>query len=446
MSASAPQPPAPRLPPLGGPDAAVPERIALELVNAFSVSGCEGPLADAVQEALEALPHLAVLRHGNTVVARTTLGRAERVVIAGHLDTVPVSERTENVPGRLERREGQEVIWGRGSVDMKGGVAVLLHLAAALSSPSRDVTWVFYDNEEVTSELNGLGRVLRERPQWLEADFAVLAEPTGAQIEGGCNGTLRLILTVHGLAAHSGRSWRGVNAVHAAAPLIERVASAPVREVEVEGLVYREGFSVVDIAAGIAMNTIPDRCRFSVNYRFAPDLSAEEALDRALRILAGLPVEGSGESGGPHAVVDASSTTCPRPPAPVWTRPWPPSSSRPCAPGAGRCAPSTDGPTSPASPDRRRPLLRRGHPRHQPGPRRPHALPHRRRALPRGPDPGRCCHPARLAELARARKRRHFAESTSLGGMDVPRKCRFCRQVTPFPRNDAPPSDALSAK
>ncbi len=304
MSASAPQPPAPRLPPLGGPDAAVPERIALELVNAFSVSGCEGPLADAVQEALEALPHLAVLRHGNTVVARTTLGRAERVVIAGHLDTVPVSERTENVPGRLERREGQEVIWGRGSVDMKGGVAVLLHLAAALSSPSRDVTWVFYDNEEVTSELNGLGRVLRERPQWLEADFAVLAEPTGAQIEGGCNGTLRLILTVHGLAAHSGRSWRGVNAVHAAAPLIERVASAPVREVEVEGLVYREGFSVVDIAAGIAMNTIPDRCRFSVNYRFAPDLSAEEALDRALRILAGLPVEGSGESGGPHAVVD----------------------------------------------------------------------------------------------------------------------------------------------
>lgn len=306
MSASAPQPPAPRLPPLGGPDAAVPERIALELVNAFSVSGCEGPLADAVQEALEALPHLVVLRHGNTVVARTTLGRAERVVIAGHLDTVPVSERTENVPGRLERREGQEVIWGRGSVDMKGGVAVLLHLAAALSSPSRDVTWVFYDNEEVTSELNGLGRVLRERPQWLEADFAVLAEPTGAQIEGGCNGTLRLILTVHGLAAHSGRSWRGVNAVHAAAPLIERVASAPVREVEVEGLVYREGFSVVDIAAGIAMNTIPDRCRFSVNYRFAPDLSAEEALDRALRILAGLPVEGSGESGGPHAVADGA--------------------------------------------------------------------------------------------------------------------------------------------
>ncbi|BDA65020.1 succinyl-diaminopimelate desuccinylase [Actinomyces capricornis] len=287
-----PSPLALRLPSLSGPDAATPAQIALALVDAFSVSGCEGPLADAVQEALEALPHLQVLRHGNTVVARTSLGRPERVVIAGHLDTVPVSHHTGNVPGRLEEREGQEVIWGRGSVDMKGGVAVLLHLAATLSSPSRDATWVFYDNEEVTSDLNGLGRVLRERPEWLEADFAVLAEPTGAQIEGGCNGTLRLILTVHGLAAHSGRSWRGVNAVHAAAPLIERAATAPVREVEVEGLVYREGFSVVDIAAGIAMNTIPDRCRLSVNYRFAPDLSAQEALDRALRILAGLPADG----------------------------------------------------------------------------------------------------------------------------------------------------------
>ncbi|RRD30598.1 succinyl-diaminopimelate desuccinylase [Actinomyces bowdenii] len=291
-SASPPATPlAPSLPPLSGPDAASPERIALELVSAFSVSGSEGPLADAVQEALAPLPHLEVLRHGNTVVARTALGRAERVVIAGHLDTVPVSERTGNVPGRLELREGREVLWGRGSVDMKGGVAALLHLAAALSSPRRDVTWVFYDNEEVASELNGLGRVLRERPQWLEADFAVLAEPTGAQIEGGCNGTLRLILTVHGLAAHSGRSWRGVNAVHAAAPLIERVATAPMREVEVEGLVYREGLSVVDIHAGVATNTVPDRCRLGVNYRFAPDLSDRQALDRALRILAGLPAD-----------------------------------------------------------------------------------------------------------------------------------------------------------
>ena len=269
-----------------------PGALALALVDVPSVSGAEAPLADAVQAALVARDHLEVLRHGNTVVARTRLGRAERVVVAGHLDTVPVSRRTGNVPGRLEERDGQTVVWGRGSVDMKGGVAVGLHLAATLAAPRRDVTWVFYDNEEVADELNGLGRALAAHPDWFEADLAVLGEPTGAGIEGGCNGTLRLILDVPGLAAHSGRAWRGVNAIHAASTLIERVRAAPLRTVDVEGLAYRESFSVVLIEGGVATNTIPDRCRVTVNYRFAPDLTAEAALARARRVLAGLDADG----------------------------------------------------------------------------------------------------------------------------------------------------------
>lgn len=269
-----------------------PGALALALVRVPSVSGAEAPLADAVQAALAARDHLEVLRHGNTVVARTRLGRAERVVVAGHLDTVPVSRRTGNVPGRLEERDGQTVVWGRGSVDMKGGVAVGLHLAATLAAPRRDVTWVFYDNEEVADELNGLGRALAAHPDWFEADLAVLGEPTGASIEGGCNGTLRLILDVPGLAAHSGRAWRGVNAIHAASTLIERVRAAPLRTVDVEGLAYRESFSVVRIEGGAAANTIPDRCRVTVNYRFAPDLTAEAALARARRVLAGLGADG----------------------------------------------------------------------------------------------------------------------------------------------------------
>ena len=287
--------------PLGGPvpgpvvlpdPAGDPGALALALVRVPSVSGAEAPLADAVQAALAARDHLEVLRHGNTVVARTRLGRAERVVVAGHLDTVPVSRRTGNVPGRLEERDGQTVVWGRGSVDMKGGVAVGLHLAATLAAPRRDVTWVFYDNEEVADELNGLGRALAAHPDWFEADLAVLGEPTGASIEGGCNGTLRLILDVPGLAAHSGRAWRGVNAIHAASTLIERVRAAPLRTVDVEGLAYRESFSVVLIEGGVATNTIPDRCRVTVNYRFAPDLTAEAALARARRVLAGLDADG----------------------------------------------------------------------------------------------------------------------------------------------------------
>ena len=286
------QPAVVTLPPLTGPGAATPAELALALVGVRSVSGAEAPLADAVETALGELEHLEVLRHGNTVVARTHLGRPERVVIAGHLDTVPVSRRTDNVPGRLECREGTEVIWGRGSVDMKGGVAVALHLAATLSTPRRDVTWVFYDNEEVTNDLNGLGLTLQAHPDWLEADFAVLGEPTGGRIEGGCNGTLHVYLTVHGTASHSGRAWRGINAVHAAAPIIDRAAGAPVREVDVEGLTYRESFSVVSVEAGVATNTVPDRCRIGVNYRFAPDLTAEAALARARRVLAGLDADG----------------------------------------------------------------------------------------------------------------------------------------------------------
>ena len=277
--------------------------LALALVRVPSASGAEAPLADAVQAALAAEPHLEVLRHGNTVVARTRLGRSERVVVAGHLDTVPASRRTGNVPGRLEERDGRTVVWGRGSVDMKGGVAVGLHLAATLAAPRRDVTWVFYDNEEVVAERNGLGRALAAHPDWFEADLAVLGEPTGAGIEGGCNGTLRLILDVPGLAAHSGRAWRGVNAIHAASTLIERVKAAPLRTVEVEGLAYRESFSVVLIEGGAAANTVPDRCCVTVNYRFAPDLAAEAALARAKRVLAGLDADGD----EPDPVIDAGT-------------------------------------------------------------------------------------------------------------------------------------------
>lgn len=279
--------------------------LTLALVNTPSVSGTEAPLADAVEAALGALTHLEVLRHGNTVVARTHLGRAERVVVAGHLDTVPVSARTANLPGRVEVRDGRPVVWGRGSVDMKGGVAVGLHLAATLSAPGRDVTWVFYDNEEVNGDINGLGLALEAHPDWFTADLAVLCEPTGAVIEGGCNGTLRLVLDVPGVAAHSARSWRGVNAVHAAGRLISRAGAAPVRTVEVEGLEFRESFNVVIIEGGIATNTIPDSCRLHVNYRFAPDLTPQEAVSRAVRIMAGLDPDGADDGEAP--VIDVGT-------------------------------------------------------------------------------------------------------------------------------------------
>lgn len=253
--------------------------ILTRIVDVESVSGNEGELADLVEEALR-LPHLELHRDGDCVVARTSLGRPQRVVIAGHLDTVPVAD---NLPSR---REG-DVLWGRGTVDMKGGVAVMLQLAAELSSPSRDITWVFYDHEEVESSKNGLGRLARNRPDLVEADFAVLMEPTNAEIEGGCQGTIRIIVHTSGTAAHSARAWMGHNAIHDLAPVLDVLRDYDPAEVEVEGLVYREGLNAVGVAGGVASNVIPPSAALTINYRFAPDKTVDEAVAHLREVFAG---------------------------------------------------------------------------------------------------------------------------------------------------------------
>lgn len=261
-----------------------------------SVSGAEGELADAVEAALAGAAHLEVLRDGDAVVARTHLGRERRVVVAGHLDTVPVQGNLPTV--RRVGADGVEEVWGRGTVDMKGGVAVALHLAARLAAPRWDVTWVFYDNEEVEAERNGLGRLARHHPDWLRADFAVLGEPTAGGIEGGCNGTLRAEVRTHGRTAHSARAWRGVNAVHAAAEVLARLSRYEARTVEVDGLEYREGLQAVGIRGGIATNMIPDECVVTVNYRFAPSRSEAEAQAHVREVFDGFDVEVVDVAGG----------------------------------------------------------------------------------------------------------------------------------------------------
>lgn len=252
-----------------------------------SVSGDETRIADAIATALGAYPHLEVLRDGDAVVARTHLGRASRVVVAGHVDTVPVAD---NLPTRLVGEGVHAELWGRGTVDMKGGVAVQLALAAELVAPTRDLTWVFYDHEEVEASLSGLGRLVREHPEWLEADFAVLCEPTAGGLEGGCNGTLRVEVVVPGLAAHSARAWAGVNAIHGAADVLDRLAAYEPASVEVDGLVYRESLNAVLISGGTATNVIPDRCVVTVNYRFAPSRSVDEAFAHVRTLLDGYDV------------------------------------------------------------------------------------------------------------------------------------------------------------
>lgn len=259
------------LPPL---DQATARQVFRAVCDIPSVSGSERRLADAVEKALQSFPHLRLDRDGDAVVARTDLGREQRVVLAGHLDTVPVRN---NLPTREEIRDEEPVLWGRGTVDMKGGVAVLLHLAATLREPRTDVSYVFYDHEEVEASKNGLGRIARHHPEWLAGDFAILGEPTSANIEGGCNGTIRVEITSHGKTAHSARAWRGRNAVHALAPVLTRLAEYVPQTVDVDGLAYREGLNAVGLAGGIATNMIPDAATVTVNYRFAPSRTIEEA-------------------------------------------------------------------------------------------------------------------------------------------------------------------------
>ncbi|CAB4549363.1 MAG: succinyl-diaminopimelate desuccinylase [Actinobacteria bacterium] len=260
--------------------------LTMDICNIESVSGSEQSLANALEKALT-LPHLSVLRDGNAVVASTNFGKP-RILIAGHIDTVPIAN---NLPAQLHHFEREQVIIGRGSVDMKGGIAVMLKLASELTEAKYDISWIFYDNEEVDSSLNGLGRLSRNNPEILKGEFAILCEPTSALVEGGCNGTLRALVRTKGVKAHSARPWMGENAIHKAAPILARLADYQPQTISVDGLEYRESLNAVSIKAGIAGNVIPDLCEVEVNYRFAPSKSGSEAKQVIKELFEGFQVE-----------------------------------------------------------------------------------------------------------------------------------------------------------
>ncbi|MET3810358.1 succinyl-diaminopimelate desuccinylase [Arthrobacter sp. UYEF3] len=269
--------------------------LTADIIDIFSVSGAERRLADEVEHAIRSVPQLELTRDGDALIARTNLGRAERVILAGHLDTVPLPA-TEGSLGTVPSfwpsgAPGEGLLYGRGATDMKGGVAVQLALAAGLfdggAEPDKDVTFVFYDHEEVEGVKSGLGRLVRNHGFLLEGDFAILLEPTDGTVEGGCNGTIRFEASTRGEAAHSARAWMGSNAIHAAAPILARLAVYEPQTVAVDGLDYRESLNAVRINGGTAGNVIPDRCVVEINYRFAPDKTLDQAEEHVRELLAG---------------------------------------------------------------------------------------------------------------------------------------------------------------
>ena len=267
------------------PDVLVdPVELTRTLVDIESVSRHEQAIADNVEEVLRLASHLSVDRLGNTVMARTNLGRDQRVVLAGHLDTVPIAG---NVPSRTEGN----LIYGCGTSDMKSGVALALHLAATLPDPRYDLTFLFYEAEEIDSKFNGLRLVAESRPEWLLADFAVLLEPTYGVVEAGCQGTLRALVRTTGRRAHTARAWRGGNAIHAAGDVLRRLSDYRARTVTIDGCTYREGLNAVKIHGGVAGNVVPDECVIEVNMRFAPDRTEKQALEHVHEVFEGYEVE-----------------------------------------------------------------------------------------------------------------------------------------------------------
>lgn len=271
--------------------------LAAALVDIPSVSHDETGLADWVEAELAGSAQLDVERVGDTLVARTALGRSRRVLLAGHLDTVPPSD------GIGSARIEADTLWGLGAVDMKGGLAVLVDLARSIDEPAVDVTFVFYVCEEVERRFNGLGMLVAERPELLVADAAVLAEPTGGIVEAGCQGTMRAEVTLVGRRAHTARPWAGINAVHRLGSLLRHVEAYAPRQVVLDGCLYTEQLQAVGVSGGVAGNVVPDRAVLTVNFRFAPDRDAEEA-ETELRRLVGAGIDP--DVGDSLVVVEAS--------------------------------------------------------------------------------------------------------------------------------------------
>jgi succinyl-diaminopimelate desuccinylase len=261
-----------------------PVELTAALVDIPSVSGDEAVLAASVENALRTqAPGLQVVRSGNTVLARTRLGRESRVILAGHLDTVPVNA---NLPSH--RTDG--FLHGLGTVDMKSGDAVMLHLAATLPEPRHDMTFVFYDCEEIEATRNGLGRVERELPDWLAGDLAIVCEPSNGTVEAGCQGTIRIELRTAGRRAHTARGWMGVNAIHALSGALSVLATYEPRTVDIDGCVYREGLQAVRVEGGVSGNVVPDEAVLTVNHRFAPDRDLADAEAHLRAVFAGYDV------------------------------------------------------------------------------------------------------------------------------------------------------------
>ncbi len=294
----------------------------VDLIDIPSEVGDEGRLCTSLAERLmETWGIDGVERLGNSLIVGK---RSQRplVLLVGHIDTVPGQGQ-----GRAAIQEGRVV--GLGASDMKSGLAVMVHL---LEDPSvrlgpYDVVGVFYDREEGPADENGLEPVLERAPWLSDAEFAVVLEPTDLELQVGCVGTINATVRFEGHSAHSARPWLGENAITKAGSWLAELHARRPESIIIDGLEFKEVFSVTTASGGVARNIIPAGFDINLNYRFAPNKTLDEAEARLREVAASADLieivdrapAGPVPAGNPHFERLASLSGAARTPKQAWT-------------------------------------------------------------------------------------------------------------------------------
>jgi succinyl-diaminopimelate desuccinylase len=276
----------------------------LDLVTIPSVSGDEAAVLTYVARAMEAF-EVDLIDDLDAValfVPRVRRTEAPLVLLCGHVDTVPGGGAV--APSRV----GEAVV-GRGAADMKGGLAVMIEVAASIRGPrgDLDVGYLFFGREELPSPESALRPLLERSTAAASAELAIVMEPTANALEVGCLGNLNVAVTARGAAAHTARPWLGDNAIHRIVRALGPLGELPTRDVEIDGLIFREVVNVTAIEGGVATNVVPDVAGARVNYRYAPNRTPAEAEARLLELLAGHDVEVRIEGNAPPGPVTAAN-------------------------------------------------------------------------------------------------------------------------------------------
>ena len=239
-----------------------------KLINISSVTGDEVLILDFIEEFLSKNNFSGELIRNDGGIIAIPKNSSQKIALVGHVDTVPLS-KTQKL-----KFDDIDLISGRGSVDMKGGISIILH---SLVEENQDIIGVFYTAEEGPYEMNGLGDLMPTILSNKNLEFSIILEPTNCEIELGCLGTLNANIKLKGIAAHSARPWVGENPIYKIGDISKKVSDNEITLLDIEGLEFKQVLSITKVSSGIANNVIPDEAMLNINFRFSPEMTNDDA-------------------------------------------------------------------------------------------------------------------------------------------------------------------------